>query len=91
VVNADGTVARHKGLASTANTNGGAGLYELTFNRDVAGCAALATIGTSDATIAPAAQIAVNYIVGLPAHLRVRTFDSAGTLTNEPFHVAVLC
>jgi hypothetical protein len=91
-VNADGTVVASSGLSSTANARQSTGLYLLDFNRNIRGvCAPVASIGTNDATVASSGEIATNFVASPESTLRVRTFNDAGTLTDMPFHVVVLC
>jgi hypothetical protein len=91
-VNADGTVVASSGLSSTTNARQSSGLYLLDFNRNIRGvCAPVASIGTNDATVASSGEIATNYVAAPESTLRVRTFNDAGTLTDMPFHVVVLC
>jgi hypothetical protein len=91
-VNADGTVVASSGLSSTANTRQSTGLYLVDFNTNIRGvCAPVASIGTNDATAASSGEIATNFVASPESTLRVRTFNDAGTLTDMPFHVVVLC
>lgn len=65
------------------------GTYYVVFNQDVASCAyivALGTGGVPPSGSATAASLSVNH-----DGVWVNTYDTAGTLTDEPFTVAVYC
>lgn len=93
VVNGNGVLVRGKGLAAgdpAART--GEGIYHVIFNRDVRGCAYLATVGspTVDA-VPPNGQV---HVASHPTNVnavRVRTTNDAGVALNRSFHLAVIC
>jgi len=76
------------GGTATGAVPSGLGMYTVSFSRSVAGCAATATLGTSDNTAAAAGRITVNLVndgVG------VQTFGPDGAPSNQPFHLIVAC
>jgi hypothetical protein len=93
VVNGNGVLVRGRGQAAgdpAART--GEGIYHVIFNRDVRGCAYLATVGspTVDA-VPPGGQV---HVASHPANVnavRVRTTNDAGVALNRSFHLAVIC
>ena len=79
-------------LAGNSTSGGHAhdiGTYSVGFARSVAGCAASATLGTTDATAVTPGRITVG--VNGDGSLAVRTYDVNGTPTDLPFHVIVAC
>lgn len=86
VVNQDGTLARHSRVTSV--TRLGTGRYEVTFNRNVAGCAYIATT-----------QNAYSQALGVytaSGHLSangvyIETKNQGGGLTDGPFNLLVSC
>ena len=93
VVNANGVLARGRGQAAghpAART--GEGIYHVVFNRDVRGCAYVATVGspTIDA-IPPGGEV---HVASHPTNVnavRVRTTNDAGQPLERPFHIVVVC
>lgn len=73
-------------------TNGGRadtpGTYVVGFAGSVSGCASTATLGSTDATTAPAGRVAVNDQGG---KVGVQTYDAAGNPADLPFHLIVAC
>ena len=90
VINANGTVARGSGIG-TGTFREDTGIYDVFFNRDVSGCAYVASLGGAAAGTPPAGTAAATNLSGLPAGLFVITRNSAGTNANLPFHLAVFC
>jgi hypothetical protein len=89
VVAGDGTLTRKFGAGSSARL--AAGEYEVVFGGDVTQCAYNATIGTGDATEAPAGEIGVSHRTGNANAVAVVTRDSTGTKADLPFHLTVNC
>ena len=88
VVRADGTLAR--GSSVTRVTSIGTGSYHVIFDRDVTGCAYVATIGVPGTSlILPTGQTSVS--TGNSDSVLVLTTGSDGTAVDRPFHLAVLC
>jgi hypothetical protein len=54
----------------------------------VSACAYTATLGTTDASIAPAGRISVRDDAG---RVGVQTYDAAGSPADLPFHLIVAC
>lgn len=73
-------------------TNGGRadtpGTYVVGFASSVSGCAFTATLGSTDATTAPAGRIAVNDLGG---KVGVQTYDAGGNPADLPFQLIVAC
>jgi hypothetical protein len=85
-VTAGGAFARESGTVARSHLT--EGLYKIAFNRDVSSCYALATISGSasgeisaEMSTAPGEQ---NYVY-------VFAKDTAGNLSDRPFHVVVVC
>ncbi|MFZ2051303.1 MAG: hypothetical protein WAU69_10295 [Solirubrobacteraceae bacterium] len=98
VVEEGGTLARGSG-AVEAKSTGTAGDYEVVFNRDVSQCAYEATLGSPTDGSAPAGEIGVaGREEGLFPFFKpkvdavfVETYNSSGSTTAAPFHLAVFC
>jgi hypothetical protein len=91
VIDPDGTVSRSGGGIVTA-TEDSTGTYTVIFNADVTECAYEATIGLSGTTASAFPGFAT--VVGRaeePKGVFVQTFNSAGTLAEKGFHLAVFC
>ena len=81
VVNPDGTLARGSGATASARAAGfAAGVYAITFNRNVAGCAYVATIGAPSTTPPTLGGQVLAYVNPNPNNqvITVRTFSSSG-------------
>lgn len=93
VVNSSGSVVRASGHAPVTATKMVAGVYEVTFAKDVSACAYVATIGDAGHLAASPGQITVSGDVdgGNPNDVQVQTFDKTGTAADASFHVYVSC
>jgi hypothetical protein len=89
VVSSAGIVARSRGLSSAVRTN--TGRYQVIFNRDVRGCAYVATTGSIGAVGPPAGVAAVSSLASNVNGVAVRTFDTTGSFANRSFHLVVNC
>jgi hypothetical protein len=90
VVNADGTLARRFGAVSSQRL--ALGSYEVIFNRNVRDCAYVATIGLSGSTgSSPPGEITVVGRFNNANGVFLTTSNSAGTLADLGFHLAVHC
>lgn len=89
VVQADGSLAR--GSGATASERFGPGLFGVTFDRDVSGCAYVASGGTATAGPPPARMVDVSPRNGDVLGVYVRVDDATGTLADSDFHLAVFC
>jgi hypothetical protein len=94
VINSNGTVLRASTLPyhvlSSANLS--TGVYSLHFSHSIGGCAWVGTVGFGTFSGNPgAATIEITGLAGTNNGLFITTFDGAGTATNEPFHVIVVC
>jgi hypothetical protein len=90
VINANGTVARGSGVG-TGTFREDTGIYDVFFNRDVSGCAYVASLGGAAAGTPPTGTVGATNLFGQPTGLFVTTRNTAGSSTNEPFHLAVFC
>jgi hypothetical protein len=90
VVNSAGGLDRGSSSAVSAS-NPMTGGYEVTFNRDVSACAYIATIGAIGTNPPNPGQIAVNSVADDADSVGVKTYDSAGTAANSPFHLSLSC
>jgi hypothetical protein len=88
VIGSDGSLARGQGVTSTSHV--GAGSYDVVFNQDVDKCGYMATIGPSGTGTA-SGDVDVASLLGNTKGIYVETRDSGGTLTDRPFHLAVVC
>jgi hypothetical protein len=96
VIKADGTVVRSKGVVAVTPVEHTvlSGKYEVTFTKDVSGCAYEATIGDTDTAVPVQGQISVSGDTdgSQPNDVFVQTFDKTGTtLTDSAFHLYVSC
>ena len=89
VVSSAGIVARSRGLSSAVRT--GQGRYQVIFNRDVRGCAYLATLGSVGATGQGRGSVTVASLASNVNGVAVRTFSQNGNATNRSFHLVVNC
>jgi hypothetical protein len=79
------------GFARGDATHGGRvgiGSYTVGFADSVASCAYSATLGTTDASTAPAGRVTVSDAAGSAG---VQTYDAAGAAADLPFHLIVAC
>jgi hypothetical protein len=83
------TLSRGSGV--TGVTSGGPGTVKVAFNQDVSQCGYAGTIGEPIENEGPAAFISVQPQATASNTLFVRTYNQAGTITTEPFYVAVFC
>jgi hypothetical protein len=93
VVSGTGQLARGRGVSSAART--AAGRYQVIFDRDVRGCAYVASVGDTSAAgpgtgTASAASMPTN-VNGV--EVRTVTYNAGGDPVNEnrPFHLLVSC
>jgi hypothetical protein len=89
VVTTDGALSRKNAAASAGKL--ATGEYEVVFDRDVAACAYNVTLGSVDATEAPAGEAGASQRAGNAKAVAVVTRDSAGTKADRPFHLTVNC
>lgn len=90
VVNANATLLRGKGVASTAHL--GTGVYDIRFTRNLSSCAWTGTVGFGTfGGSTGAAQITITGRSGTNNGLFVTTFNAAGVATDEPFTAIVIC
>jgi hypothetical protein len=83
VINSDGTAAQGSGVTSSIRP--ATGQFDVVFNRDVTTCSYQVTLADVQGETIAQPQAAV------PNGVFVGTFNSAGTLTNRGFHLAVFC
>jgi hypothetical protein len=91
VVNADASLAR-AGCPNTTTQLLGTGAYQVTFPRDITGCAFLATVGLSTFFgSTPPGMVTVVGRAGTNNTLYIVTSDKTGVPTPLGFHVSVQC
>jgi hypothetical protein len=90
VVASTGTLARG-GTGTVSAKSPSTGRYEIVFKQDVSKCAYIASEGSTTDGVPVAAFIGVATLEENPDGVFVQTFNTAGTLTAEPFHLAVFC
>jgi hypothetical protein len=90
VINPDGTVARGSGTAA-GTLREDTGTYDVFFDRDVSGCAYIASLGGADGGTPPDGTVGATNLIGESKALYVKVRNSGGTNANLPFHLAVLC
>ena len=90
VVEFNGTFVRG-GTGAVSSISLFTGGYEVVFKRDVTKCAYVATLGSTTDGSAPTGEIGVASREGNADGVYLETFNSGGTLTAEPFHLAVFC
>jgi len=89
VVTAAGVLARGRGVSSVARTS--EGRYQVILDRDVRGCAYLATIGDAGAAAPPQGEISTSSLASNVNGVAVRTENSGGAAADRPFHLIVPC
>ncbi|HEX8084560.1 MAG TPA: hypothetical protein VF529_09740 [Solirubrobacteraceae bacterium] len=85
-VAASGALVR--GNATSGGNAGSTGNYVVGFAERVSGCVYSATLGTTDASTAPAGRVTVRELDG---RVGVQTYDASGTAADLPFHLIVAC
>jgi hypothetical protein len=88
-MNASGSLAR--GGGTTAAGRLAAGVYEVIFNANVTECAFVASLGDTGSAPAPSGYAAASRRTGNANGVRVETRNAAGSLTDRPFHLVVVC
>ena len=90
VINADGSIARGKGVVSATNLS--TGNYEVIFNKPVTPCLMSATIGLSGSsgTELPGFITTVGRVTDVNG-VFVTTDDTAGASANRGFHLYIGC
>ncbi len=91
VVNIKGELVRGGGATVSATALLEPGAYEVVFNRNVSGCAYIATLGSPEAGSAFAGMVAVATRLGNPDAVFVQTFAEKGKPMAQSFHLAVFC
>ena len=89
VVTGAGLLARGRGVASTARTS--EGRYQVILNRDVRGCAYVATVGDAGAAAPPTGELSTSVLGSNVSGVAVRTENSGGAASDRPFHLIVSC
>ena len=87
-INADHTITVTRSKGETGSEKLGTGVYKIGFNRDVSGCACVATIDQSQVGFISAQ---VNSFVATKRDVVVSTYDQDGTAAEFPFQVVVHC
>jgi hypothetical protein len=89
MVRDDGTLGRGSGVTG-ASALGGAGQFEVIFDRDVSQCVYQATIGT-EVDGSASGQVSVAPRLGQPNGVFLLTRDVDGVIADRPFHLSVFC
>jgi len=90
VVGETGTLARGSHVVSTSQIGGFAGSYQVIFDRDVSNCAFVAGLGGTTAET-PAGEVSTARRSTDVNGVFVETSNSAGTVSDRAFHLAVFC
>jgi hypothetical protein len=85
----DGVLVRVAGAASVVRP--ATGIYDVTFQRDVANCSCVASAGEFAVGLSDLGVIATANCPHAANVVRVRTTDHAGTSSNRNFHLIVFC
>jgi len=92
VVGSDGTLARSfSNAGAVTSTLTGTGTYDVTFGKDVSGCAYEATLGDVGTGAPAVGFIGVSSDAGDVDSVVVETFNNLGVATDESFHLYVSC
>lgn len=91
VINADGTIARDKGVVSAARIGAYLGSYEVRFARNIKQCVYTATIGNAGPGNPSRGYIVVALRATTTDTVFVETRDFADALADRPFHLWVNC
>jgi hypothetical protein len=89
VVTGAGVLARGRGVTSASRT--GQGRYQVIFNRDVRGCAYVASICDAGAAAPAAGLVETSQLASNVNGVSLRTQNSNGTPNDRPFHLIVSC
>jgi hypothetical protein len=90
VVTNAGALARGRNVTSAVRT--GLGRYQVVFDRDVRGCAYLATIGDTSAAGPPqGSEITTSSLATNANAVSIRTESDTGAAADKPFHLIVPC
>jgi hypothetical protein len=84
-----GDLVRSKGVVASEQIS--AGVYELTFNRDVSDCAWSATVARNVAAEPVPGEIGVRPPADNPRGVVVHIWNSAGAPASNRFHLVVSC
>ncbi len=90
VVRADGTLIRGAGI-SASRAESTPGRYEVVFNRNVARCAYIATLGSTSNSLPHNGQIGVATSSRNEDSVFVKTDNGQNEESAESFHLAVFC
>lgn len=77
-----------RGTATSGGRSTSVGTYVIGFAGSTSGCAAVATLGTTDTSTVPPGRITTNDQGG---RVGVQTYDAAGAPADLPFQVVVAC
>jgi hypothetical protein len=92
VVGDDGTLVPGQSLDAVSSTRLFTGAYEVIFDRNISGCAYVASIGEPGSTGGTAiGEISATGREDKPNGVFVKTAASNGTQTDKPFMVSVIC
>ena len=89
VVLGTGALVRGRGTSSAARL--AEGRYQVIFDRDVRGCAYIASIGDAGTAAPAAGLVETSSLNSNIAGVSLRTQNSAGNPADRPFHLIVSC
>jgi hypothetical protein len=89
VVGSNGSLARSSGATASIRLN--TGIYQVTFNQNVAACSYLATLGNPGTGDPLFGTIVTALRAGNANAVWVHTRDAAGTDADRSFHLVVFC
>jgi hypothetical protein len=93
VVSAAGAIVRSSAGVTIETHTVSSGAYELTFNKDVSGCAYVATLGDTAHAAPPVGEVSVSGDTDSDNvnDVFVQTTNSAGAAADASFHLYVSC
>lgn len=89
-IDLDGFVVSQSGVTNFTNV-AGAGRYNVTFDRSVADCTAVGSIGPGNTLNPVNGTVVTGRLSGNPNGLLIQTRDDAGTLVDMAFSLLVFC
>jgi len=91
VVRADGALIRGAGSVSASQAESTPGRYEVLFNRNIARCAYIATLGSTSNSRPQNGEIGVATSIRNEDAVFVKTHNGQNEESPESFHLAVFC
>lgn len=91
VVSNVGQLVRGRGVAANGVARTAEGVYQVTFDREVASCAYFALLADPSTGAPPSGQIGAGTSPANPNAVVVRTTNQNGADADRPFHLTVSC